>query len=63
MRQNHVTVHKGGEVTKAREGHERRVSDLFRALLDSSAPTIRLADESKHGITMVGRTSSSDGRG
>jgi hypothetical protein len=45
MRQDNVTAHKGAEVTKAREGHQRRVSDLFRALLDSGAPAVRLADE------------------
>jgi hypothetical protein len=63
MRQDNVTAHKGAEVTKALEGHQRRASGLFRALstaarLWSASPT-----KSKHGITMVGRTSSSGGRG
>ena len=45
MRQDNVAAHKGAEVAKTLEDHQRRVSDLFRALLDSGAPAIRLADE------------------
>ena len=45
MRQDNVTADKGAEVAKTLDGHERRVSDLLRALLDSGTSAIRLADE------------------